>query len=158
MDARVTARTVELFHEGERAAVHVRGRLRGRHITLPEHMPQAHRRHAEWTTGGLPAYKHLGERRPHLAVNYSQREYTRTDEVFGLRAHVNKVESFNGTMRRAIVGVFHSVSVKHLGRYASEAAYRWNHRKDAVMDRLATMVRNCAGRVLSYAFLTTRAA
>jgi transposase len=29
--------------------VHVRGGLRGRHTTLREHMPQAHRRHAEWT-------------------------------------------------------------------------------------------------------------
>ncbi|MGK7871566.1 IS21 family transposase [Falsiroseomonas sp. E2-1-a20] len=49
VEARVTARTVELFHKGERVAVHVRGGLRGRHTTLTEHMPQAHRRHAEWT-------------------------------------------------------------------------------------------------------------
>ena len=49
VEARITARTVELFHKGERVAVHVRGGLRGRHTTLPEHMPQAHRRHAEWT-------------------------------------------------------------------------------------------------------------
>jgi len=40
---------VELFHKGERVAVHVRGGGRGRHATLPEHMPQAHRRHAGWT-------------------------------------------------------------------------------------------------------------
>jgi transposase len=49
VEARITARTVEVFHRGERVAVHVRGGLRGRHTTLPEHMPQAHRRHAEWT-------------------------------------------------------------------------------------------------------------
>jgi transposase len=49
VEARVTARTVELFHRGERVAVHVRGGTRGRHTTLAEHMPQAHRRHAEWT-------------------------------------------------------------------------------------------------------------
>jgi transposase len=49
VEARVTARTVELFHKGERVAVHVRGGPRGRHTTLAEHMPQAHRRHAEWT-------------------------------------------------------------------------------------------------------------
>jgi transposase len=49
VEVRITARTVELFHKGERVAVHVRGGLRGRHTTLPEHMPQAHRRHAEWT-------------------------------------------------------------------------------------------------------------
>lgn len=49
VEARLTARTVELFHKGERVAVHVRGGLRGRHTTLAEHMPQAHRRYAEWT-------------------------------------------------------------------------------------------------------------
>jgi transposase len=49
VEARLTARTIELFHKGERVAVHVRGGARGRHTTLPEHMPQAHRRHAEWS-------------------------------------------------------------------------------------------------------------
>jgi transposase len=49
VEARLTARTVELFHKGERVAVHLRGAGRGRHTTLPEHMPSAHRRHAEWT-------------------------------------------------------------------------------------------------------------
>ncbi len=49
VEARITARTIELFHRGERVAVHLRGGARGRHTTLPEHMPRAHRRHAEWT-------------------------------------------------------------------------------------------------------------
>jgi transposase len=49
VDARITARTVELFRKGERIAVHLRGVGRGRHTTLPEHMPSSHRRHAEWT-------------------------------------------------------------------------------------------------------------
>jgi transposase len=49
VEARVTARSIELFHKGTRVAVHVRGGGRGRHTTLPTHMPLAHRRHAEWT-------------------------------------------------------------------------------------------------------------
>ena len=49
VEARLTARTVELFHKGERVAVHLRSGARGRHTTLPEHMPQSHRRHAGWT-------------------------------------------------------------------------------------------------------------
>ena len=49
VEARLTARTIELFHKGERVAVHLRSGARGRHTTLPEHMPRAHRRHAEWT-------------------------------------------------------------------------------------------------------------
>lgn len=49
VEARLTARTVEIFHKGERVAAHLRGIGRGRHTTVPEHMPSAHRRHAEWT-------------------------------------------------------------------------------------------------------------
>jgi transposase len=49
IEARVTARTVELFCKGERVAVHLRGVGRGRHTTVAEHMPSAHRRYAEWT-------------------------------------------------------------------------------------------------------------
>jgi transposase len=49
LDARITERTIELFCRGERVAVHLRGGLRGRHTTIPEHMPSAHRRYAEWT-------------------------------------------------------------------------------------------------------------
>jgi transposase len=49
LDARITERTIELFCKGERVAVHIRGGRRGRHTTIPEHMPSAHRRYAEWT-------------------------------------------------------------------------------------------------------------
>ena len=77
-------------------------------------------------TDGLPDYKHLREKPTHL--NHSAREYARTDNGSGHSVHVNTVESFNGMMRRVVIGVFHSISVKHLGRYASEASHRWNHR------------------------------
>ena len=49
LDARITERTIELFCKGERVAVHMRGAGRGRHTTIPEHMPSAHRRYAAWT-------------------------------------------------------------------------------------------------------------
>ena len=49
LDARITERTIELFCKGERVAVHLRGGRRGHHTTIPEHMPSAHRRYAEWT-------------------------------------------------------------------------------------------------------------
>ena len=49
IEARITARTVELFHKGERIAAHMRGSGNGRHTTVAEHMPSAHRRFADWT-------------------------------------------------------------------------------------------------------------
>lgn len=49
LDARYSERTVECFHKGQRIASHPRSHLKGRHTTLPEHMPTSHRRYAEWT-------------------------------------------------------------------------------------------------------------
>jgi transposase len=49
VEARLTDTTVEIFHRGSRIASHARSHLRNRHTTVPEHMPSAHRRYAEWT-------------------------------------------------------------------------------------------------------------
>ena len=109
-------------------------------------------------TDSLPAYKHIGKRQTHLSVNHSDREYARTDDVTGHRVHVNRVKSFNGFMRRAVIGVWHQISVKHLGRYASEVTFRWNRKADACLDRMAQMVKNGEARLLPYAVLTAKAA
>jgi transposase len=53
LDVRVAAATVEVFHRGERVASHPRALHRRGHSTTPEHMPSAHRRHAQWTPARL---------------------------------------------------------------------------------------------------------
>ncbi|MCP5092481.1 MAG: IS21 family transposase [Gammaproteobacteria bacterium] len=47
--ARMTGRTVEIFHRGKRVAAHVRSSSNRRHTTVREHMPSSHRRYADWT-------------------------------------------------------------------------------------------------------------
>jgi transposase len=47
--ARITARTVEVFHRGKRVAAHVRSSSNRKHTTVREHMPSSHRRYADWT-------------------------------------------------------------------------------------------------------------
>jgi transposase len=47
--ARVAARTVEIFHEGQRVASHVRTSGNRKHTTVSAHMPASHRRYAGWT-------------------------------------------------------------------------------------------------------------
>lgn len=49
VDVRSTARTVEIFHRGQRVAAHARRYGGPRHGTDRDHMPSAHRRYAEWT-------------------------------------------------------------------------------------------------------------
>jgi transposase len=50
---RLTASTLECFFKGRRVATHIRSYLPGKFTTLPEHMPEAHRRHLQWTPGRL---------------------------------------------------------------------------------------------------------
>jgi transposase len=49
LEARIGEHTVECFHRGERVASHPGLQLKGRHTTLAEHMPEAHRQYAQWT-------------------------------------------------------------------------------------------------------------
>lgn len=49
LEARISAHTVEVFHKGKRVASHRRSPHKGRHTTIKEHMPKAHRHYAEWT-------------------------------------------------------------------------------------------------------------
>jgi len=55
VDLRITQATVEIFHRGKRVASHARNPGRRSHITVPDHMPSAHRRYAEWTPARILA-------------------------------------------------------------------------------------------------------
>jgi transposase len=82
LEARFTASTIEVFFKSRRVAAHARLTGRGRYATLLEHMPRAHRAHAEWTPSRLiawaeqtgPATGRLAagilERRPHPEQGY----------------------------------------------------------------------------------------
>lgn len=50
---RMTATSIECFFKGQRVAAHVRSYVPRRHTTVPEHMPESHRKHLEWTPGRL---------------------------------------------------------------------------------------------------------
>jgi hypothetical protein len=50
---RMTAYIVEIFCKGRRVASHVRSNLIGKHSTLPEHKPEAHKRYSQWTPGRM---------------------------------------------------------------------------------------------------------
>lgn len=82
VEARATATTVEVFFKSRRVASHVRRPGRGHFATRVEHMPRAHRAHAEWTPSRLIAWAAqtgpatgrlvagLLERRPHPEQGY----------------------------------------------------------------------------------------
>lgn len=53
VEARYTHSTVEVLRKGKRVASHARLRGKGQHSTRAEHMPAAHRAHAEWSPSRL---------------------------------------------------------------------------------------------------------
>jgi transposase len=53
VEARITARTVEIFFKGERIAAHQRMSGNRKHTTIPEHMPSSYRRYADWTVARI---------------------------------------------------------------------------------------------------------
>lgn len=53
---RATSATVEIFHVSKRVAAHARSHARGRHSTVTEHMPVAHREQIEWTPSRIVSW------------------------------------------------------------------------------------------------------
>jgi transposase len=49
LDLRVTHSTLECFYRGNRVASHRRSEQKGRHTTVPDHMPEAHRQAGAWS-------------------------------------------------------------------------------------------------------------
>ena len=49
MEVRATQRCVEVLHRGQRVASHARSAHKGKFTTLPEHLPEAHRAHMQWS-------------------------------------------------------------------------------------------------------------
>jgi transposase len=56
VDVRFTLRTVEVFNRNKRVASHIRSYTRGKHTTDAAHMPESHRRHAEWTPSRIVSW------------------------------------------------------------------------------------------------------
>jgi transposase len=49
VEIRASASTVEIFHQGERVASHLRSSVARRFTTIAEHRPKAHQRYLDWT-------------------------------------------------------------------------------------------------------------
>jgi transposase len=56
VEARIGAEVVEILHGRTRVAAHRRSHVKGGFTTQTEHMPSAHRAHAEWTPSRILAW------------------------------------------------------------------------------------------------------
>jgi len=97
--ARITARTVEVFHRGKRVAAHVRSSSNRRHTTVREHMPSSHRRYADWTPESLK--RRAGEigRSTSALVEIILRERTHPEQGFRACVGILRFARTYGTER-----------------------------------------------------------
>ena len=81
LDVRITATSIEVFHQGQRVASHAKQHSGG-FSTCPEHMPKYHRQHREWSPERFITWaqsigpctaqvvQHVLHRRPHAEQGY----------------------------------------------------------------------------------------
>lgn len=88
------------------------------------------------------AYQGLNdEYAAHLTVNHSEMQFRH-----GV-AYTNSVEGLFSHLKRSIIGIYHQVSPKHLERYCTETAYRYNTRKITDKQRFNLTLQKTEGRL-----------
>ena len=106
--ARMTARTVELFHRGARVASHIRSSGNRKPTTVSEHMPScrrrarargSHRRYADWTPERLK--RRAAEIGPNTAtlVDMIMRERTHPEQGFRASIGILRFDKTHGAAR-----------------------------------------------------------
>ena len=111
------------------------------------------RRSAYLMTDELNPYRKIGQHfRRHDTVTHSRHEYGR-----GI-VSTNAVEGFFSLLKRGINGTFHHVSRKHLHRYCSEFAFRYNTRFLEDGERTVHAIRSAIGKRLMVGYRQPRAA
>lgn len=64
--------------------------------------------------------------------------------------HTNNLEGFWSLLKRGIVGIYHRVSNKHLGKYCDEFGFRYNTRTLDEAQRFDLAISQCNGRLKYY--------
>ena len=83
-------------------------------------------------------------------LSYHQTVVHSVGEYVDGQAHTNGIESFWSLLKRGYHGTFHQISPKHLDRYVTEFAGRYNDRPLDTIHQMRDMVRGMVGKRLTY--------
>lgn len=92
-------------------------------------------------------YNGLSRIYKHKFVKHNEGEYVNGN------THTNTMEGFWSLLKRGVIGIYHSVSEKHLQNYIDEFVFRYNTRSLTESNRFDLMLNNIACP-LSYKQLT----
>ncbi len=99
-------------------------------------------------TDAYRSYNGLSAVYNHITVKHTENNYITVGED-----HTNNIEGFWSLLKRGIVGIYHYVSPKHLGRYCNEFGYRYNTRKVSDVVRFEDAFKLIHNGRLTYAKL-----
>lgn len=70
--------------------------------------------------------------------------------------HTNTIECVWSNLKRSIIGIYHSVSVKHLQRYVNETTFRLNEGccMAKTIDRIVSLIKKTFGIITRYDVIT----
>lgn len=85
-------------------------------------------------------YKDISRIYDHSIVKHNAREY-----VNG-KIYTNTIEGFWSLLKRGIIGIYHSLSKKHLQKYVDEFVFRYNTRTCGESDRFDLLLSNMCVR------------
>lgn len=86
----------------------------------------------------------------HKRVCHGTGEYVRGD------AYTNTMEGAFSHFKRAIIGIYHHASKKHINRYLNMFAWRWNSRDMGEGQRVNALLKSTVGRKLTYKALIAK--
>lgn len=86
-------------------------------------------------------YKGLEKLFGHSVIKHKENEYVNGD------CHTNTLEGFWSLFKRGIIGIYHSMSSKHLQKYIDEFVFRYNTRQLTESDRFDFMLSNIASHL-----------
>lgn len=96
---------------------------------------------AELHTDEWYGYRGLEKLFSHSFVKHNEKEYVQGN------VHTNTMEGFWSLLKRGIVGIYHSVSAKHLPKYLDEFTFRYNTRQINESERFNFMLSNMASHL-----------
>jgi len=96
-------------------------------------------------TDSYNSYSGLDAHCIHIKVKPDPDSY-KTDRHF----HTNNIENFWSIFKRGIIGIYHSVSTKHLNRYTNEFGYRYNNRENGAVVKFELTIANASKKRLTY--------
>ena len=86
-------------------------------------------------------YNEISKMYYHYTIDHSKKQYGK-----GL-INTNTIEGFWTLLKRGYIGIYHSMSRKHLQRYVNEFVFRYNTRKISENSRFNLLLCNIEYRI-----------